>query len=88
MCPEKDVRKQCPRSEHLQAGDHYHGESSWDVLLMSKCISISHLPNLFVFISLERVVGPQEYRAVPGLSNQRGGRQCMGGSDSDGVLQG
>lgn len=33
MCPEKDVREQYPRSEHLQAGDHNHGESCWDVFL-------------------------------------------------------
>lgn len=41
MCPEKDVREQYPRSEHLQAGDHNHGESRWDVFLR-EYISPSH----------------------------------------------
>ncbi len=63
-----------------------HGE---DVFFLVEYINTSHLQKSFFFyVTLERVVGPQEHCAVSGLNHQCSWRQRMGGSDSDGVLQG
>lgn len=59
------------------------------VCFLGEYISTLRLQKLFFLMSpLERVVGPQEHCAVSGLNHQCSRRQCMGGSDSDGVLQG
>lgn len=52
------------------------------LLLVSTCVSCCDLIHF-----AERAVGPQERRPLPGLHDQFGFRQRLGGPDSHGVLQ-